>query len=117
MFRLPDGAMRSPDCSWLAISRWQSIPVEQRERFIPLCPDFVIELRSKSDRLGDLEAKMEEWMANGCQLGWLIDPYDRVVSVYTARGITKLTSPAALQGEGPVEGFVLPLGPIWDPGF
>lgn len=117
MFRLPDGAMRSPDASWVDLTRLRAIPEAQRERFVPLCPDFVVELRSHSDRLKDLQAKMEEWMANGCALGWLIDPAARTVYVYDARGCTELAAPAALQGEGPVAGFTLDLARIWDPGW
>ena len=77
MFLLPGGAMRSPDASWVQLARQRTIPEARRERFVPLCPDFVVELRSQSDRLKDLQAEMEEWTASGCSLAWLIDPSTR----------------------------------------
>lgn len=117
MFRLPDGAMRSPDAAWVDFSRLRSIPEAQRERYVALCPDFVIELRSRTDRVTDVKAKMEEWMANGCALAWLTDPYPRTVTVYTQRGFSELADPPSLSGEGPLAGFTLDLTRIWDPGW
>ena len=81
-FTLPNGAKRSPDLAWVKRSRWESLTQQQREVFPPLCPDFVVELRSRSDALEDLQAKMREYLDNGAQLGWLIDPVDRKVYVY-----------------------------------
>ncbi len=83
-FTLPNGAVRSPDVSFILKERWEALAQEEQEKFAPLCPDFVLELRSKNDRLSDLQAKMEEYVANGAQFGWLIDPYDQRVYVYDA---------------------------------
>lgn len=85
-FTLPNKAMRSPDAAWVAIERWQALTPEQQETFAPLCPDFIIELRSRSDRLKTTQAKMEEWMENGCRLGWLIDYSQEKVFIYRANG-------------------------------
>jgi len=79
-FTLPDNSMRSPDVSWIKKERWDNIPLELQERFAPICPDFVIELRSKSDSLNEL--KLEQWIKNGCQLAWLIDPIEEKVYIY-----------------------------------
>ena len=99
-FALPNGAIRSPDVSWIARDRWDAIPPQRRRGFAPLCPDFVAELRSPTDRRRDLRAKMREYRACGARLGWLIDPTRRVVEVYRpgADRVT-LTDPATLPGE------------------
>ena len=76
-FKLPNGANRSPDASWVRKDRWEALSQEQQEGFVPLCPDFVIELRSKSDSLKELRAKMQEYIDNSSQLGWLIDPQNK----------------------------------------
>jgi Uma2 family endonuclease len=82
-FRLPNGAVRSPDAAWVRADRWQALTDLEQRQFPPLCPDFVIELRSETDSLRELQAKMtDEWLANGCQLGWLIDPANEIVYVY-----------------------------------
>ncbi len=81
-FTLPNGATRSPDVSFVLKDRWEALSEEQQETFAPLCPDFVIELRSKNDQTKDLQTKMEEYLANGAAFGWLIDPYDRKVYLY-----------------------------------
>lgn len=81
-FILNDKAMRSADVSFISNEKWKSLSKEQRKKFPPLCPDFVVELRSESDRLKDLKEKMEEWMANGCRLAWLIDPYEEKSYIY-----------------------------------
>ena len=83
-FVLPNGAVRSPDVSFMLKERWQALSRAEQEQFAPLCPDFVLELRSKNDRLSDLQAKMEEYVANGARFGWLIDPYEQQVYVYEA---------------------------------
>jgi Uma2 family endonuclease len=94
--------------------RWEAVPAEARETFIPLAPDFVIELRSPSDRLADLQAKMGEYQAAGAALGWLIDPVERRVHVYAAGGdVVSLDSPARLSGDPTLSGFVLELDAIW----
>ena len=82
IFLLRNGARRSPDVSWVRCDRWEALTPEQREEFPPLCPDFVVELRSRTDRLAVLQAKMQEYLHNGAQLGWLIDPYERKVYIY-----------------------------------
>ena len=112
MFRLKNGARRSPDSAWVATSRLQNLV--QDDSVWPIAPDFVIELKSKTDRLNALRAKMREWISNGVTLGWLINPETRTVEIYRANGSVEETADAAeLKGEGPVTGFVLPLAPIW----
>ena len=113
-FTLPDGSMRSPDASWVSWPCWNALTHEQQKRFAPLCPEFVIELRSESDRLEELRAKMGEWIANGAELAWLIDPERKVVEVYRpGREPEVLEGMSAVYGEGPVGGFVLELARIW----
>ncbi len=115
-FRLPDGSMRSPDAATASRAQWETLTPEQRRRgFAPLCPQFVIELRSPSDRLPDLQAKMGEWLRNGVQLAWLIDPERQAVEIYRP-GIARpevLERPVNVQGEGPLAGFVLETECIW----
>ncbi len=115
-FVLPNGARRSPDAAWILRDRMKDLSAESVNAFWRLCPDFVIELRSQSDRLPSLRDKMMEYLANGAQLGWLIDPDARTVEVYRP-GLPPelLTNPVTVAGEGPVEGFVLDLLPVWDP--
>jgi Uma2 family endonuclease len=113
-FILPDGSMRAGDAAWIAYPRWNALTKEAQRRYAPICPDFIIELRSPSDVLSELEAKMEMWIANGVQLGWLIDPFRRVVGIYRPGQSPRLWDhPETVHGEGPVEGFVLPLTEIW----
>lgn len=113
-FTLPDGSMRSPDASWISWPRWNTLTNEERRRFAPICPEFVIELRAESDRLEDLRAKMQEWVANGAELAWLIDPERKAVEVYRpGRAPELLEGASAVYGEGPVGGFVLELARIW----
>ena len=81
-FKLPNGADRSPDAAWLELSRWNSLTHQQQERFVPLCPDFVLELRSPSDSLKNIQDKMQEYLANGAKLGWLIYPKRQIVEIY-----------------------------------
>jgi Uma2 family endonuclease len=81
-FTLPDTSMRSPDASWISKERWESLTREEQEKFPPLCPDFVIEPRSKNDNLAELQNKMKDWMNNGCRLAWLIDPENQQVFIY-----------------------------------
>ncbi len=83
-FRLPNGADRSPDASWVSLERWEALTLDERKGFIPLCPDFVIELRSQSDSLSKLQTKMQEYMDNGARLGWLLNPQSKQVEVYPA---------------------------------
>jgi Uma2 family endonuclease len=113
-FRLPNGARRSPDASWIRKDRVAALPIQQRKGFLHLCPDFVIELRSATDRIRRLKAKMEEYIANGAELGWLIDPKERTVSIYRpGRAPESVIRPERISGEGPVAGFVLELADVW----
>jgi len=115
-FRLPNGARRSPDAAWTRKSRVAQLDPASRERFWHLCPDFVIELKSSSDRPRILREKMLEYLANGAQLGWLIDPDQRSVTIYRPDGQTEvLTGIDSIAGEGPVAGFVLDLSFVWNP--
>lgn len=113
-FTLPNGSKRSPDLSWVKLSRWNALSDEERKQFPPLCPDFVVELRSQSDSLAELQAKMEEYIANGAQLGWLIDPTAKNVYVYRPQTEAEcLHDPATLAGEPLLPGFVLSLQELW----
>ena len=115
-FVLPNGARRSPDASWTLKSRIEQMDAREREKFWHICPDFVIELKSASDRPRAIHEKMTEYLANGAQLGWVIDPEARSVSVYRQGGeVERLTGIESISGEGPVAGFVLELTSVWDP--
>jgi len=114
-FKLPDGADRSPDAAWVRLERWEALTPEQRRKFPPLAPDFVVELRSSSDDLKSLEDKMKEYRDNGVRLGWLIDPQNRRVEIYRlGQEVEVLQSPAMLLGEDILPGFVLELQGIFD---
>jgi Uma2 family endonuclease len=114
-YLLANGAARSPDASWVLKSRLTLLTKQQKRRFVQLCPDFVVELRSLSDRLPALKAKMEEWIENGAQLGWLIDADLRAVCVYRpGRRAEELQGIDHIVGEGPVDGFRLELEAIWE---
>lgn len=113
-FRLPNGADRSPDAAWIQADRWTTLSPEQREGFVPLCPDFVIELRSKTDSLAKLQSKMQEYRENGTQLGWLIDPQTRRVEIYRSQQpVEVLQNPTTLSSETLLPGFVLTLSRLW----
>ncbi|PMB23908.1 Uma2 family endonuclease [Fischerella thermalis] len=113
-FTLPNGAVRSPDAAWIKSTRWQAIPVELRKKFAPICPEFVIELRSDSDSLQLLQDKMQEYIDNGTQLGWLIDRKQCKVFIYRPGNIIEeLDNPQTLSGESLLPGFVLDLSQIW----
>ncbi len=117
-FVLPNGAMRSPDASWVKKSRLAILTDKEKTKFLPLCPDFVIELRSPSDAISVLQDKMQEYMVNGTSLGWLIDPETKRVHVYQAnQPVVKLDSPLSLTADEVVTGFKLELAKIWDVGF
>lgn len=113
-FRLPDGSVRAADAHWVSWPRWNALSREEQKRFAPLCPEFVIELRSESDRLPDLQAKMQMWIANGAEVAWLVDPSRKTVEVYwPGREAEVLEGGSAVEGDGPVAGFVLELGRVW----
>ena len=115
-FTLPNSAIREPDASWISFSRLQALTPEQRSGFYKICPEFVIELRSDSDRLSVLQAKMEEYIANGARLGWLIDP--QTTRVYTYRPdaeVQILQDPDSISADPFLPGFTLDLTEIWNP--
>lgn len=112
-FILPNGATRSPDAAWVSQDRWAALTPEQRRTFVPLCPDFAVELRSPSDRRQELQAKLQEYMENGLRLGWLIDPETQQVDVYRPdQNRQTLTCPQGLSGEPALPGFILDLSDI-----
>ena len=113
-FTLPNGATRSPDASWIRLERWNGLTEEQKASFAPICPDFVIELRSSSDTLISLQDKMQEYIANGVLLGWLIDRKNRTVYVYRLNQEPKfLDNPETVSGDPELSGFVLRMAKIW----
>ncbi len=113
-FKLPNGADRSPDVAWVKRERWDALTPEQQEKFPPLCPDFVIELRSASDDLKPLQEKMQEYLDNGLRLGWLINPQEQQVEIYRPnQAVEILRSPTSLSGESVLPEFVLNLSQIW----
>ncbi|BAY97519.1 hypothetical protein NIES37_14610 [Tolypothrix tenuis PCC 7101] len=112
-FKLPNGAERSPDASWVKIDLWNALTPEQQEKFAPICPDFVVELRSPSDSLKDLQEKMREYIENGARLGWLIDRKNQRVEIYRpGKDVEILDNPESLSGEDVLPGFVLHLQQI-----
>lgn len=114
-FRLPNGAIRSPDAAWVSLARWEALSNDERKKFLPLCPDFALELMSESDELRDTQAKMQEYLDNGLRLGWLFNPKNRTVEIYRPnQAVEALQSPTTLSGEGVLPGFVLDLQAIWD---
>ncbi len=113
-FTLPNGAKRSPDLAWVRRARWEQLTAAEKEGFPPLCPDFVAELRSHSDDLEALQEKLKEYVANGAQLGWLIDPEERKVFLYRPNAPMEcLEDPKTLSGEPILRGFVLDLERVW----
>ena len=113
-FKLPNGADRSPDAAWIAWERWHQLTPEQRKEFPPLCPDFVIELRSESDALEPLQQKMQEYTDNGLRLRWLINPQQRQVEIYRANQPKQvLQNPDRVDGEDVLPGFGLALSTLW----
>ena len=112
-FKLPNGADRSPDASWVKRDRWNALTPQQKEKFAPLCPDFVVELLSPSDSLEKVRAKMKEYMDNGARLGGFFNPKNQQVEIYRLnQDVEILQSPATLSGEDVLSGFVLDLNPI-----
>jgi Uma2 family endonuclease len=113
-FVLPNGATYAPDAAWTSEKRLEKFTEKEKEKFLPLCPDFVIELRSSSDNLKELQAKMDEYIENGARLGWLVDPKNRQVHVYRPNVKTKvLDNPLSVSGEDVLKGFELNLTEIW----
>jgi len=113
-FTLPDGSMRAADAAWLQLSKWDALSKKDQQRFAPVCPDFVIELRSPSDSLSELQSKMENWIGNGAQLGWLIDPFERTVHIYRSGEAPEVhQNPSSVQGSGVMAGFELVMSRVW----
>jgi Uma2 family endonuclease len=113
-WNLPDGWTLSPDASWTSKQRLECFSSEEQEKFLPICPDFIAEVRSKSDDLSATREKMERWMANGAQLGWLIDPYSATVYIYRpGQQPETLHKPEVLEGEDPIVGFRLEMERFW----
>ena len=108
IFTLPSGAKRSPDVAWVKSDRWESLTLEEQEKFPPLCPDFVIELRSRTDSLSQLQEKMQEYLDSGLQLGWLINPQAQEVEIYRPNQAVEIVQlPTILSGEKVLPGFIL----------
>ena len=113
-FRLPDGSVRAPDAAWVSWARWNALTGEEQRRYAPLCPEFVIELRSANDRLPDLQQKTRMWLGQGAELAWLVDPERKVVEIYRPGCEAEIVEGAsAVYGDGPVSGFVLELTRLW----
>lgn len=113
-FTLPNGAIRSPDLSWIKQERWDTLNTAQKRKFAPICPDFVIELCSPSDRLIDVQIKMQEYLNNGTRLGWLIDPESKSAQIYRQNQRVEVqNAPNSLSGEDILPGFELDLQEIW----
>ncbi len=114
-FSLPDGSVRAADAAWLSLKKWNSLSVEEQSRFVPFCPEFVVELRSPSDSLSELETKMAAWLANGAQLAWLIDPQRKLAVIYRpGQEPETLLQPETLLGDGPIAGFFLKMQRFWE---
>ncbi|MEM7796987.1 MAG: Uma2 family endonuclease [Cyanobacteria bacterium P01_C01_bin.118] len=113
-FKLPNGATRAPDTAWIRQERWDTLMAEQRKGCAPLCPDFVLELASETDDIKVLQAKMQEYLDNGCSLGWLIVPKTRQVEIYRpAQTVEVLQNPNVVSGEDILPGFELRLSTLW----
>ncbi len=114
-FTLPDGSMRSPDAAWVSLNRWNALRLEEQKLFGRITPEFVIELRSQSDRLPPLREKMKTWIDNGVEVAWLIDPQRKVVEIYRSKEEPEIhENPTSVQGDGPIRGFELVLLRIWN---
>jgi Uma2 family endonuclease len=114
IFKLPLGGMRSPDVAWIELSRWNALTPEQQQKFPPLAPDFIIELRSRTDKLSDLQEKMREYRDNEVRLGFLINPQDREVEIYRPLQEVEIRrSPQEVTGEDVLPDFLLDLRKIW----
>lgn len=113
-YALPDGSVRAPDAAWVSLHRLETLTEEDKSGFAPVCPEFVIELRSPSDNLPDLQAKMEMWIDNGAEVAWLIDPVRKAVEIYRPGQQPEIYEHAtSVQGSGPIAGFEFVLARIW----
>ncbi len=114
-FSLPDGSVRAPDAAWLSSEKWDRLTEEEQGKFLPFCPEFVVEVRSPSDSLSELETKMAAWLANGAQLAWLIDPQRKLAVIYRpGQEPETLLQPETLLGDGPIAGFMLKMQRFWE---
>ncbi|MEB3309017.1 MAG: Uma2 family endonuclease [Snowella sp.] len=114
-FHLPNGANRSPDLAWIRKERWEQLTPDQQDDFAPICPDFILKLRSKTDSLPPLREKMQEYLENGVQLGWLIDPKGKTVEIYRVnQSVEMLQNPLNLSGENVLPNFVMDLQKVFD---
>lgn len=114
LFKLPNGAIRCPDASWILLERWNSLSREDKRGPAPIVPDFVIELKSPSDRMTQLRKKMREYIEVGVRLGWLIDPDARVIEIYRPNAeVVVLKNPTSVDGDPELPGFQLPMAEIW----
>jgi Uma2 family endonuclease len=115
LFSLPNSARRSPDVAWVRNDRWNVLSSQEQDEFPPICPDFIVELRSRTGRLTSLKEKMEEYIANGARLGWLIDPLERKVHVYRPGLLLEvLDNPQTISGDPLLKDFILDLRTLWD---
>ena len=113
-FHLPNGADRSPDAAWIPKERWDTLTAQQQQKFAPICPDFLIELRSSSDHIQDLRNKMQEYLDNGTRLGWLIDPETRTIEIYEpGEEVEVLYNPEHVAGDPVLPGFILTMKRVW----
>ena len=112
-FQLPNGGTRSPDVAWVSDDRWNALTKEQKQKFPPLAPDFVLELMSPSDRRQDLQEKMLEYQRSGVRLGWLINPSAQEIEIYSSAQCVLLQSPTVVSGDPVLPGFTLDLSLIW----
>ncbi len=113
-FTLADSSVRAADAHWVSWARWNALSPQQQAGFAHICPDFVIEIRSETDRLRPLQEKMEMWIANGAEVAWLIDPIEKAVTIYRPGEQPEvLAQPTSVQGTGPIAGFELVLARIW----
>ena len=113
-YTLPNGAVRAPDASWIPLHRWNALSTEEQEKFANIYPDFAVELMSPSNTLEELQAKMNEYIANGVRLGWLIDPYEKRVYVYRPNHpVQCLDDPATITGDPVLPGFTFSPSEIW----
>ena len=113
-FTLPNGAIRAPDASWMPMERWRSLPPEEQDSFAAVVPDFVVELRSGSDTIGELREKISEYLESGVLLAWLIDPVDRHVDVFRpGRDVARIDAPSRIEADPVLPGFFLDLDRVW----
>ncbi len=114
-FKLPDSSVRAADAAWMSSKKWNALDAEELKRFARACPEFVIEIRSESDRLAPLQAKMQMWIDNGVEVAWLIDPQEKAVTIYRPNHQPEhLAHPTSVQGTGPIVGFELVMSRIWE---